>query len=203
MRRGVVEDKLHQYRLFCQRRHPVSRYQQSNRSILAAEINMDQTDRVDATFQITLEHVDGNDRCHVFRLAFDSSTHRLLLRYPEVTGLRFTDSARAQIAEWKTRFLITCPLDEFVLNPDARIAFDLKAHINVQPDRNHRWTIQLPAGQINAHYVFTVNPDMERYDFLAKRSRFAAITKPWGGTLESNVVQFTVAAAEASRGKAE
>jgi len=159
---------------------------------------------VDATFEINLEHVDGDDRCHIFRLAFQSSTDRLLLPYPQVTGLQFTKSTGDKIAEWTTYSLVSSPLDEFVLTQGARIAFDLKAHINIKPDLDLecRWAIQLPLGPTNAQYVFDVDPDIERYDFLKKRSRFAAITKPWGGSLKSNVVQFTVAVAETSRKEA-
>lgn len=99
-----------------------------------------------------------------------------------------------KIGEWGTQIMGSCPLDDFVLTPSSRIAFDVKAHINQEPgaDSNPRWAIQLPVGTLNAQFVYTVNPDLERLDFLAKRSRFAAMTKPWGGSVKSNVVQFTV-----------
>lgn len=154
---------------------------------------------MDAIFEIILEHVHGDYRCQIFRVAFASSTDRLLLPYPEVTGLHFVNSTGAKIAEWKTRSLATTPLDEFVLNPGDRISFDLKAWTNIEPDHERRWTIQLPAGQLAAQYHFHVEPDIERYDYLARRSRFAAITKPWGGSLESNAVQFIVPQTEARR----
>lgn len=153
---------------------------------------------MDAIFDINLEHFDGDEHCHIFRLAFESSTDRLLLPYPQVTGLQFTKPTGNKVAEWKTRTTASTPLDDFVLNPDARIAFDLKAHINIEPDLKNRWAIQLPAGPINAHFVFNVDADIERYDFLAKRSRLAAITKPWGGSVRSNLVQFTVTVAGSS-----
>ncbi len=142
-------------------------------------------------FQIVLEHISGDHRCHIFRLAFEKSTDRLLLPYPEVTGLKFTSPAGEKLAPWKTRFLVSVPRDEFVLNPDSRIAFDLKAHINTAPDEKHLWTAQIGVGEMNAHYVFKAQPDIERYETLAKSSRFAAITKPWGGSLNSNVVEFS------------
>ena len=44
---------------------------------------------------------------------------------------------------------------------------------------------------MNAHYVFKAQPDLERYETLPKSSRFAAITKAWGGSLNLNVVEFS------------
>ena len=132
------------------------------------------------TFQLVLEHISGGHRCHIFRLAFEKSTDRLLLPYPEVTGLKFTSPAGENLAPWKTRFLVSVPRDEFVLNPDSRIAFDLKAYINTAPDKKHLWTAQIGVGEMNAQYVFKVQPDIQRYETLAKSSRFAAYAYPVG-----------------------
>src|SRR6185295_15614675 len=98
---------------------------------------------MDATFQLVLEYISGDARCLIFRLAFESCTDRLLLPYPEVTGLKFTTPAGKKLADWGTRFLVSEPMDEFVLNRDSRIAFDLKAHINTPSDREHRWTAEI------------------------------------------------------------
>jgi hypothetical protein len=151
------------------------------------------------TFQLVLEYISDDDRCLIFRLAFESCTDRLLLPYPEVTGLKFTTPAGEKLAEWKTQFLVSAPVDEFVLNRDSRIAFDLKAHINTDSDEKHRWTARIGSGEINAHYMFEVQPDIKRYDFLAKGSRFAAITKPWSGSLKSNAVQFSIPTSPSKR----
>lgn len=148
-----------------------------------------------AAFQIVLEHIGGDAHCHIFRLAFESSAERLLLPYPEVTALQFTTPTGEKLADWGTCVMAIEPLDEFVLTPGARIAFDLKAHVNMKPDvERRRWTVQLPAGRTNAHYLFEVQPDRQRYDFLAKLakgSRFAGITKLWDGVVKSNVLEFT------------
>ena len=147
---------------------------------------------MDEPFQIALEHVSGDEYCQTFRLAFESVTQRLLLQYPEVTGLEFTASNATTIAQWRTRYLRTGPQDEFVLNPGSRISFDLKVHSGPPIDpEHHQWTIQLPAGILNAQYVLTVPPDQPRYDYLGKGSRFADSTPPWVGSIRSNMVQFT------------
>jgi len=91
--------------------------------------------------------------------------------------------------------LISSPLDDFVLNPDGRIAFDLSARINVEPESNlkRRWSIQLPVGEaLHVCYIFEVAPDRDWYDFLAKRSRFVAITKQWRGMVQSSTVPLTI-----------
>ena len=144
---------------------------------------------MDSTFQVTLEHVEGNYRFHNFRLAFHSSKARVQLPYPKVTALRIRASNGNQVIEWKTNSLVSGPLDTFVLNPGDRIAFDLRAHTESERD-DHRWTIPLPNGQYHAQYVADVNQDIRQYELLAKRSRFIAMTKPWCGTLKSNEIQF-------------
>ena len=145
---------------------------------------------MDADFELSLEVVD-RDRPHpVFRLSFSSSSERLLLPYPEVTGLQFLDSAGEKVAEWGSRYISIRPLDEFVLRPRDRIAFDLEVLDYLPSDREHDWTIQLPPGRVNVQYVYEVDADKKRYDFLAKRSRFAAITKFWGGRVESPMIGF-------------
>jgi hypothetical protein len=148
---------------------------------------------MNAPFKLVLEYVAGDHHLLTFRLAFESSTDRLLLPYPEVTGLTFTSPVGETLGPWKTRFLVSgAPRDEFVLNPDSRIAFDLKAHINTAPDKERRWTAEIGTGTMNAHFAFKAKPDLERYEALSKHSRIAAITKPWGGSLESNEVQFLI-----------
>lgn len=149
---------------------------------------------LEAPFRVTLEYVRNEQPYHVFRVAFEGSFDRLLLTHPDVTGLKFTHETGVQPAEWRTRIMATEPLDEFVLTVDSRIAFDLKAAVNVEPttDPLRRWTIQLPQGRFVARYLYTSVPDEKRYDFLARRSRFAAITIPWGGSVWSNEVPFTV-----------
>lgn len=83
------------------------------------------------------------------------------------------------------------PQDEFVLNPQDRIAFDLLAEVNSTVDVIG-WRIQLEPGEYEVHYQYTVSPENTRYDYLGKGSRFADITPPWTGTVESNVVRVTV-----------
>ncbi len=147
---------------------------------------------MNSEFEISLEFVEGNDSSHTFRLAFHSSLNRLLLPYPQVTGLYFTDLQDKHIADWTTRLIVSAPLDDFVLSPQSRIAFDLKANINVEPDFSSIWSIHLAKGLTKVKYIYNVEPDLNRYDFLAKRSRFASMTKPWSGSLVSNAIQFSV-----------
>lgn len=145
---------------------------------------------MESNFELSLEAVDAGQRPPVFRLAFSSSSERLLLPYPEVTGLQFLDAAGEKVAEWRTAYLSITPLDEFVLRPGDRIAFDLETPDKLPPAREHDWTIQLPPGRMSVRYVYEVEADKKRYDFLAKGSRFAAITKFWGGRVESPMIEF-------------
>ncbi|PQO40345.1 hypothetical protein C5Y96_01890 [Blastopirellula marina] len=143
--------------------------------------------------EISLSHVSDSPITETFRVAFHSSTERCLLPYPNITGLTFTDAHGKIVAQWRTRFLITVPLDDFVLDPDARIAFDLYANINGSYDQA-RWMIDLPTGTYNVHFAYRVDRDTKWYDFLAKRSRFAALTPIWRGEVQSNTIPFTVSA---------
>jgi len=144
--------------------------------------------------EISLEHIADSPTPETFRVAFHSATERCLLPYPNVTGLTFTNASGIKAAEWRTRVFISEPLDDFVLNPGARIAFDLYANINGGCNE-HRWMIDLPAGKYDVHFVYCVDRDTEWYDFLAKRSRFAALTPIWRGSIQSNTIPFTVIAA--------
>jgi hypothetical protein len=144
------------------------------------------------TFELNLEFVGIQDGCHIFRLAFHSSSGRLLLPYPKVTGLQFARTTGEQLNGWRSPCLVSAPWDDFVLEPEARIAFDLRVPVNVEPDLKRLYTVTLPVETITAQYVYEVNVDRPWYDFLAKRSRFAAITIPWVGSVKSNAVQFTV-----------
>ncbi len=146
---------------------------------------------MDASFQITLEVVSADPSAIRFRVAFDSSVARWLLPYPEVTGLRFT-STRGDTLEWTTRYLATAPRDEFVLNPDDRIAFDLVVHTGIDPNQGQQWAIRLPPGGYDVQYVYSVEPSDQRYDYLGKGSRFADITPPWIGEVASGVLHMVV-----------
>jgi hypothetical protein len=142
------------------------------------------------TFEITLDYIRDSPRAHTFRVAFHSANRRCLLVYPEVTGVTFYKSNNI-VAEWETQTLGSTPLDDFVLNPGARIAFDLYANINVKISELE-WTINLPAGQFDVQFVYKVDRNTDWYDYLAKRSRFAAVTPVWRGVVTSNRIPFTV-----------
>ena len=93
--------------------------------------------------------------------------------------------------EWTTRHLVSGPQDEFVLNPDDRIAFDLLAPVGVSGE-NDRWIIRLRPTEYEVRYVYEVHPGKARYDYLGKGSRFADMTPPWIGAVESNTVRVPV-----------
>lgn len=139
---------------------------------------------------MTLEHIDAVDGRHTFRVAFSDSDSRILLPYPQVTGIRFLDPDDSILAELKTRYLSTSPLDDFVLTPDARIAFDLRIVVNDKLESGGDWKVDLPVGRIRARFHYHVDDKRDWYDFLAKRSRFSELTPPWKGTLESNTIEF-------------
>jgi len=144
----------------------------------------------ETTFNIELEHVNEGSDFHVFRVAFSGADSRILLPYPQITGIRLIDDSDAMVDEWRTRYLISQPLDDFVLAPGARIAFDLRGYANCDSDTSRRWTINMPVGGCRAQFRYHVDDKRDWYDFLAKRSRFAALTPPWNGTIESNTIKF-------------
>ena len=141
------------------------------------------------SFKLTFEHVSANDQRHTFRIAFSNCESRILLPYPNVTGIRFFDPTGNELTVWRTGRLVSEPLDDFVLTPNARISFDLIAYVNAPPDINPRWKATLPLGKLIAQYKYHVDDERGWYDFLAKRSRFAAITPPWNGTAKSNRIE--------------
>ncbi len=175
-------------------RYKLTGYDKGAAAADLVSLNWLQVTKSDSPFVVTLEHVAGSDDGHVFHVAFDASTDRFLLPYPHVTGLRFTTLDGRHIGTWKTELFVTQPPgdegDEFVLNPNSRIAFDVRAHINCEPSPERPWTIELPSGRLRAQFVFGLNFDLERYDFLVERSRLAPITIPWGAAVESNSVEF-------------
>ncbi|TWT81671.1 hypothetical protein CA13_31240 [Planctomycetes bacterium CA13] len=144
----------------------------------------------ETTFNIELEHVTEGPDFHTFRVAFSNADSRILLPYPQVTGIRLVDSSDAIIDEWRSRYLVSEPLDDFVLSPGARIAFDLRGYVNGASDTDRRWTINMPVGDCRARFHYYVDDKRDWYDFLAKRSRFAAMTSPWNGTIESDAIEF-------------
>lgn len=141
--------------------------------------------------EISLDYTADSPNPHTFRVAFHSVAGRCLLPYPSVTGLTFADDSGKKVAEWRTRVLASVPCDDFVLRPGDRISFDLHADINADSE-DHRWVIDLPAGTYNVHFAYRVDGETDWYDFLAKRSRFAAMTPVWRGSVQSNAVRFTV-----------
>jgi len=148
---------------------------------------------VHPNFRLALEYIGPGVDCQVFRVAFESSDDRYLLHYPGVTGLRFTLAKGAtESHEFNTRLLVAGPQDEFVLNPNDRIAFDLRAYINLPSSPERRWTIDLAPGDYDVSYVYSIDPNRRRYDYLNKGSRFAEITKPWSGSALSNLVRFRI-----------
>jgi hypothetical protein len=141
--------------------------------------------------EIELKHIIDSPIPYTFRIAFHSTDKRCLLPYPCVTGLTFADASGNNVAEWGTRYLVSKPLDDFVLNPRARIAFDLYANINADSEED-RWVIDLPTGTYDVYYSYHVDREADWYDFLAKRSRFAGTTPIWRGSVRSNTIQFRV-----------
>lgn len=147
--------------------------------------------RSNATFGVTLDFVGAEPIGLRFRIAFHSSQGRWLLPYPAVTGLRFIPPHGGTAPVSAKGYLVSGPRDEFVLNPDDRIAFDLVARTNVSSEGLH-WFFQLQPGDYDVRYVYEVGPNQTRYDYLGKGSRFADMTPPWVGAVESNTVQVTV-----------
>jgi len=141
--------------------------------------------------KLDLELVSSGAGNPVFRLAFHSSRERLLLPYPEVTGLQFLDEQAELIAEWVTRILMQEPLHEFELSPGERISFDLQPHINSESDWKNRWSIRLPTGKMSVRYIYEADCNRKGYNiFFEDRSRPVSEAKRWGGRVESPTIDF-------------
>ena len=134
--------------------------------------------------------MSANDRGHTFCIAFSNCESRILLPYPSATGIRFFAATGNELDVWRTVRLVSQPVDDFVLTTNARISFDLVAYVNAPPDINPPSKATIPLGKITAQYKYHVDDERDWYDFLAKRSRFAAITPPFNGTVESNTIEF-------------
>lgn len=145
---------------------------------------------MDTNFRLSLESTGPRNDCHVFRVAFEASDDRYLLNYPEVAGLQFTSLKDRQMYQLTTRFLASSPPDEFVLNPQDRIAFDLRVYIDLACTNERQWTVDPVPGEYDVVYCYSIDPKRRRYDYLNRGSRFADITKPWTGSIVSNTVRF-------------
>ncbi len=142
--------------------------------------------------EVNLEIIDAVSRPAIFRVAYSGAENRYLLQYPQIYDLQFLDESENIAAEWGTRFLTSGPLDDFVLAPGSRIAFDLYASINPEPSKRALWSIDLPSGNYSVRFVYHFEGERDWYDFLDKRSRFAAVTPIWRGTLISNTVSLRI-----------
>ncbi len=141
--------------------------------------------------QISLELIQSSPTAATFRVAFHSATQRCLLPYPQVTGLKFVDASQDTTIPWRTHVMASGPIDDFVLEPGAKIAFELTAKINMSRQASP-WTIDLPPGDYRVHFAYHVERDAVWYDFLQKRSRFAAITPIWRGAVQSNTIPLVI-----------
>ena len=139
--------------------------------------------------KIDLERVGDSLDPITFRVAFHSAAERCLLPYPCVTGLKFRNPSGGAAAPWLTRHLVAAPLDDFVLIPRGRIAFDLHVNIDMKSIQ-YPWILELTSGEYDVQYHYEVDRETDWYDFLAKRSRFVATTPIWRGEIQSNVVRF-------------
>jgi len=142
---------------------------------------------VSTAFRLSLDFLGEEPRGLRFRVAFDASQGRWLLRYPQVTGLKFVPIHGGEPPKWLTSLLVSAPQDEFVLNPDDRIAFDLFACVSDSGEKS-RWYIDLAPADYEVRYVLEVQPGNARSDYLNKGSRFADMTPPWVGAIESNSI---------------
>lgn len=142
--------------------------------------------------KIDLEQVGSSSCPYCFRVAFHSSADRLLLQYPNPTDLEFTTEDGNLASHFCTQIMGSFPIDDFVLNRNQRIMFDLNVNVNGTSPEAGSWKIELPKGRYWLTFVYNIARDTEWYDFLAKRSRFAAITPIWRGTMRSNTIPVDV-----------
>ena len=142
--------------------------------------------------KIDLEQIGTSKSPFCFRVGFHSSVDRYLLQYPNPTDLEFASEDGNQPARFGTQIMGSFPIDDFVLNRYQRIMFDLNVNVDGTYGEAGVWRIDLPAGRYRLTFVYHIDRDTEWFDFLAKRSRFAAITPIWRGTVRSNTIAVDV-----------
>lgn len=142
--------------------------------------------------KIDLEQVDAKIAPYRFRVGFHSSEGRCLLQYPNPTDFEFVNIDGPPNPIFGIRILGSFPIDDFVLNPNQRITFDVDINVNGIRDGESVWRVDLEPGNYCLTFVYEMAEETEWYDFLAKRSRFAALTPIWRGTVRSNKIELVV-----------
>ncbi len=142
--------------------------------------------------KIDLEQIGSSTSPYCFRVGFHSSDDRYLLQYPNPTDLEFATEDGIQASHFCTPIMGSFPIDDFVLNRNQRIMFDFDVNVNGMSPEAGAWRIDLPPARYWLTFVYQIDRETEWYDFLAKRSRFAAMTPIWRGAMRSNTIPVDV-----------
>ena len=144
--------------------------------------------------KIDLRQVECDEESHLgFTATFRDAQERLLLAYPEVSGLRFV-STGGDVPQWRTDVLCTQPLDMFVLNPEDEISFTFTLERgDTELVRGH-WRLGLLAKVVELHYEHSADPSSpscrELFERRSARGSRLYRSTPWAGRVLSDAIPF-------------
>jgi hypothetical protein len=152
------------------------------------------------SIELRLECIGQSSSNIQFRLAITShEPHRILIPYPEITGLQFTD-ARGIGAQWYTCLLVSASWSGLVLDPgESKVAtFSVRPASVPRPRRDddldyYRWSVDITAGRYDVRYSMRVDADYfdgdSHYRFpQIEREAQELSARAWTGRAESNAV---------------
>jgi hypothetical protein len=126
--------------------------------------------------------------------------HRILIPFPQITGLQFTDAQRVD-AEWGTYLMVHARWSGLVFNPGESKTVTLSVHPasrphttrNKQVDSDYRWAIGITPGRYDVRFSMLVDSNYfdgdshYRLPHVEKEARELA-AQAWVGEAKSNVI---------------
>jgi len=151
---------------------------------------------------LALECVGQTASQILLKLAITShEPHRILIPFPQITGLQFTDAKRVD-AEWRTHLMIHASWSGLVLNPgeSKTVRLSVRPASTPHPTRNdqadsdyRRWAISITAGRYDVRFSMSVDGNYfdgdshYRLPDVEKEARELE-ARAWVGEAKSNVI---------------
>jgi hypothetical protein len=152
------------------------------------------------SIELRLGCIGQNPSSIQFRLVVTNrEPHRILLPYPEITGLEFAD-ASGVTAQWYTCLLASSTWSGLVLDPEE----SKTATFSVRPDSvplpqggdhsdYYRWSVGLHPGRYTVRYSLLINPEYfdgdSHYRFPDVQKEAAKLgAVAWSGRAQSNAI---------------
>lgn len=116
---------------------------------------------------LSLELLDQTARGLLFRMTVENwSSVKLFLPYPEITGLKFGNTATLQQAEWYTSLLVSAAGGGFALQPGESRPTEwavrpchVERPAEDDPSGYCRWCVELHAGEYQVWFQWNVDRD--------------------------------------------